>query len=138
MDNQPLFIYLFLLLSVTITVAGAYAHANRSIELFVFGDSYVDTENRNLTASSWKEPYGITHPGRPIGHYSDGQVFTEYIGITSKYRCGDVEKGEKKYNVCMDPKLAFFWDSVDPTQAGWDASFSELGSSIVNLFQTEL
>ena len=109
MDNQPLFIYLFLLLSVTITVAGisltiiypfvymkkcmlvlslivpfpitgAYAHANRSIELFVFGDSYVDTENRNLTASSWKEPYGITHPGRPIGHYSDGQVFTEYIG----------------------------------------------------------
>ena len=59
-------------------------------------------------------------------------------GITSEYRCGDVEKGEKKYNVCMDPKLAFFWDSVDPTQAGWDASFSELGSSIVNLFQTEL
>ena len=55
-------------------------------------------------------------------------------GITSEYRCGDVENKEKKYNVCMDPKLAFFWDSFHPTQAGWDAIVSELGSSIISLF----
>ncbi|KAJ9684870.1 hypothetical protein PVL29_017047 [Vitis rotundifolia] len=59
-------------------------------------------------------------------------------GITSEYRCGDVKNWEKKYNVCRVPKLAFFWDSFHPTQAGWDAIVSELGSSIVSLFQTEL
>ncbi|XP_034680712.1 GDSL esterase/lipase At5g03610-like [Vitis riparia] len=333
MDHQPLFIYLFLLLSVTISTAGAYVDADRSIKLFVFGGSYVDTGNRDSRARSWKEPYGITDPGRPAGHFSDGQVFTEYIasrmgiksptpyrfrkirpikygmnfayggtgvfdtlvaapnmteqidlfeqllqekiyttdnlkfstalvsasgmdyriylarrgslrgfpafiisvvnqlgldvqrihdlgvpqvavmgmqplgclpeftrgysyekcnatgnfaalyhnlllvkklkpeskfvvlnmynafmsamkkfenetetsksknplrpcctGITSEYRCGDVENKEKKYNVCIDPKLAFFWDWFRPTQAGWDAIVSELGSSIVSLF----
>ncbi|XP_059597882.1 GDSL esterase/lipase At5g03610 [Vitis vinifera] len=302
MDHQPLFIYLFLLLSVTISAAGAYVDPDRSIKLFVFGGSYVDTGNRDSTARSWKEPYGITDPGRPAGHFSDGQVFTEYIGvfdtwvaapnmteqiylfeqllqekiytrydlkfstalvsasgmdyriylarrgslrgfpafiisvvnqlgldlqrihdlgvpqvavmgmqplgclpeftrgysyekcnstgnfaalyhnlllvkklkpeskfvvldmynafmsamkkfenktetselknplrpcctgITSEYRCGDVENKEKKYNVCRVPKLAFFWDSFHPTQAGWDAIVSELGSSIISLF----
>eukprot|EP00261_Vitis_vinifera_P025843 XP_010658799.1 PREDICTED: GDSL esterase/lipase At5g03610 [Vitis vinifera] len=336
MDHQPLFICLFLLLSVIISAAGAYVDANRSIKLFVFGDSYVDTGNRDSTARSWKEPYGITYPRIPAGHFSDGQVFTEYIasrmgiksptpyrfrklrpikygmnfayggtgvfdtlvaapnitkqidlfeqlvqekiyttddlkfstalvsasgndygiylarggsleglpafivsvvnqlgsdlqrihdlgvprvaimgiqplgclpqftkeysyekcnstgnlvalfhnlllttmveelkpeskfvvllmydafisamkkfenetetsksknplrpcctGITSEYRCGDVKNGEKKYNVCRVPKLAFFWDSFHPTQAGWDAIVSELGSSIVSLF----
>ncbi|RVW91007.1 GDSL esterase/lipase [Vitis vinifera] len=81
MDHQPLFIYLFLLLSVIISAAGAYVDANRSIKLFVFGDSYVDTGNRDSTARSWKEPYGITYPRIPAGHFSDGQVFTEYIGV---------------------------------------------------------
>ncbi|XP_034705230.1 GDSL esterase/lipase At5g03610-like isoform X1 [Vitis riparia] len=343
MDNQPHFIYLFLLLSVIITAAGAYAHANSFTKLFVFGDSYVDTGNRNFTASSWNEPYGITYPGRPAGHFSDGHVFSEYIaswmgiksptpyrlreigsieygmnfayggtgifetlvaapnmtiqiglfeqlleeklyteddlkssialvsvsgndynayiarggslpglpafivsvvkqlgldlerihdlgvpkvvvmgiqplgclpqftkeysyekcnetgnlaslfhnlllttvveelklengesefvmldmydafmsamkkhenetgtselkntlrpccaGITSEDGCGDVENGEKKYNVCIDPKMAFFWDSFHPTQAGWHAIYSVLKSSIANLFQREL
>ncbi|RVW94217.1 GDSL esterase/lipase [Vitis vinifera] len=338
MDNQPHFIYLFLLLSVITTAAGAYAHANSFTKLFVFGDSYVDTGNRNFTASSWNEPYGITYPGRPAGHFSDGHVFSEYIGvfetlvaepnmtiqiglfeqlleeklyteddlkssialvsvsgndynayiarggsllglpafivsvvkqlgldlqrihdlgvpkvvvmgiqplgclpqftkeysyekcnetgnlaslfhnlllttvveelklengepefvmldmydafmsamkkhedetasssildqgsgpdisgqsavsgksgvrtsefkdtlrpccagITSEDSCGDVENGEKKYNVCIDPKMAFFWDSFHPTQAGWHAIYSVLKSSIANVFQTEL
>ena len=109
MDHQPLFIYLFLLLSVTISAAGisltiiypfvymkkcmivlslivpfpitgAYVDPDRSIKLFVFGGSYVDTGNRDSTARSWKEPYGITYPRIPAGHFSDGQVFTEYIG----------------------------------------------------------
>ncbi|KAJ9684868.1 hypothetical protein PVL29_017045 [Vitis rotundifolia] len=57
----------------------AYVDANRPIKLFVFGDSYVDTGNRNFTASSWKEPYGITYPGIPAGHFSDGHVFTDYM-----------------------------------------------------------
>ncbi|KAL6327808.1 hypothetical protein AAG906_025728 [Vitis piasezkii] len=59
-------------------------------------------------------------------------------GITSEDSCGDVENGEKKYNVCIDPKMAFFWDSFHPTQAGWHAIYSVLKCSIANLFQTEL
>ncbi|WKA01382.1 hypothetical protein VitviT2T_019664 [Vitis vinifera] len=66
-------------LIVPFPITGAYVDANRSIKLFVFGDSYVDTGNRDSTARSWKEPYGITYPRIPAGHFSDGQVFTEYI-----------------------------------------------------------
>ena len=67
-------------LIVPFPITGAYAHANSFTKLFVFGDSYVDTGNRNFTASSWNKPYGITYPGRPAGHFSDGHVFSEYIG----------------------------------------------------------
>ncbi|WKA01388.1 hypothetical protein VitviT2T_019670 [Vitis vinifera] len=66
-------------LIVPFPITGAYVDPDRSIKLFVFGGSYVDTGNRDSTARSWKEPYGITDPGRPAGHFSDGQVFTEYI-----------------------------------------------------------
>ncbi|KAB2052047.1 hypothetical protein ES319_A12G092900v1 [Gossypium barbadense] len=50
------------------------------LRLFVFGDSYVDTGNwRKSIGSSWKEPYGITFPGKPSGRFSDGRVLTDYI-----------------------------------------------------------
>ncbi|XP_061357069.1 GDSL esterase/lipase At5g03610-like [Gastrolobium bilobum] len=49
-------------------------------KLFVFGDSYVDTGNtRRDLPGSWKDPYGITFPGKPAGRFSDGRVFTDYI-----------------------------------------------------------
>lgn len=49
-------------------------------KLFVFGDSYVDTGNlRKADVSSWKEPYGITFPGKPTGRFSDGRVLTDYL-----------------------------------------------------------
>ncbi|CAI0410620.1 unnamed protein product, partial [Linum tenue] len=48
-------------------------------KLFVFGDSYADTGNSGKSASSWKEPYGITFPGKPAGRFSDGRIFTDYI-----------------------------------------------------------
>ncbi|GAV75292.1 Lipase_GDSL domain-containing protein, partial [Cephalotus follicularis] len=48
-------------------------------KLFVFGDSYVDTGNWGKFANSWKEPYGITFPGKPVGRFSDGRVLTDYI-----------------------------------------------------------
>ncbi|XP_022860441.1 GDSL esterase/lipase At5g03610-like [Olea europaea var. sylvestris] len=42
---------------------------------FVFEDSYADAGNLPCsTASFWKQPYGITFPGRPSGRYSDGCV----------------------------------------------------------------
>ncbi|KAG4913511.1 hypothetical protein JHK82_054096 [Glycine max] len=49
-------------------------------KLFVFGDSYADTGNIQRTVSnSWKDPYGITFPGKPAGRFSDGRVLTDYI-----------------------------------------------------------
>ncbi|XP_020205997.1 GDSL esterase/lipase At5g03610 [Cajanus cajan] len=48
--------------------------------LFVFGDSYVDTGNtRKDQPGSWKNPYGITFPGKPAGRFSDGRVLTDFI-----------------------------------------------------------
>ncbi|XP_019187159.1 PREDICTED: GDSL esterase/lipase At5g03610-like [Ipomoea nil] len=52
----------------------------RPTKLFVFGDSYSDTGNyRKLEAFSWKQPYGITFPGKPFGRFSDGRVLPDYI-----------------------------------------------------------
>jgi len=57
-------------------------HHHKGIsKLFVFGDSYADTGNiKRGLAKSWKNPYGITFPGKPAGRFSDGRVFTDYIG----------------------------------------------------------
>lgn len=55
---------------------------NRSKKLFIFGDSYVDTGNTQKSKpGSWKEPYGITFPGKPAGRFSDGRVLTDFIGM---------------------------------------------------------
>ncbi|KAJ4826358.1 hypothetical protein Tsubulata_036290 [Turnera subulata] len=54
-----------------------------SVKLFVFGDSYVDTGNWKKSSAPWKEPYGITFPGKPSGRFSDGRVLTDYIGSSS-------------------------------------------------------
>ncbi|KAJ6325585.1 hypothetical protein OIU76_012628 [Salix suchowensis] len=52
-----------------------------SPKLFVFGDSYVDTGNwpKNVSGT-WKEPFGLTFPGKPDGRASDGRVLTDHIG----------------------------------------------------------
>ncbi|KAK1429550.1 hypothetical protein QVD17_11761 [Tagetes erecta] len=57
-------------------VSGGY----RPLKLFAFGDSYADTGNNPKSlSSSWKNPYGVTFPGKPAGRYSDGRVLTDYI-----------------------------------------------------------
>ncbi|CAL0299383.1 unnamed protein product [Lupinus luteus] len=49
------------------------------------------------------------------------------VGVSGEYNCGSVvDNGEKKYKVCDEPKSAFYWDVVHPTQAGWKAVFNEL------------
>lgn len=53
----------------------------RPTKIFVFGDSYVDTGNiPKSVLGSWKEPYGLTFPGKPAGRFSDGRVLTDYLG----------------------------------------------------------
>ncbi|BAT85846.1 GDSL esterase/lipase [Vigna angularis] len=55
-------------------------HHHGPTKLFVFGDSYADTGNiQKAVSSSWKDPYGITFPGKPAGRFSDGRVLTDYI-----------------------------------------------------------
>lgn len=59
-------------------------------KLLVFGDSYVDTGNRdpnNATYTpigpvnqAWRPPYGRTRPGSPAGHFSDGDLLSEFLG----------------------------------------------------------
>ncbi|XP_018807740.1 GDSL esterase/lipase At5g03610-like isoform X1 [Juglans regia] len=55
------------------------ANFHRPPKLFVFGDSYADTGNRNSQSNSWNYPYGITFPGKPAGRFSDGRVLTDYV-----------------------------------------------------------
>uniref|UniRef100_A0A0A0KEW4 GDSL esterase/lipase n=1 Tax=Cucumis sativus TaxID=3659 RepID=A0A0A0KEW4_CUCSA len=51
------------------------------------------------------------------------------FGVSSEFECGSVdEQGNKKFVLCNDPKSAFFWDSVHPTQTGWAHAFSSFTS----------
>jgi hypothetical protein len=56
--------------------------SNSSLNLIVFGDSYVDTGNF-LISPSYKPPYGITFPGKPAGRFCHGRVLTDYVGNNS-------------------------------------------------------
>lgn len=56
------------------------------------------------------------------------------FGVSDAFSCGSVdEKGNKKFSLCEDPKSAFFWDSLHPTQQGWFAAFSALQFILKNL-----
>jgi len=48
------------------------------------------------------------------------------VGVSSNYSCGSVVNNVRKYRVCENPKSAFFWDLVHPTQAGWHAVYNKL------------
>ncbi|KAF5750496.1 GDSL esterase/lipase [Tripterygium wilfordii] len=78
----------------------------RPNKLFVFGDSYADTGNNPISASSsWKTPYGVTFPGKPSGRFSDGRVLTDYLarfmGVKSPipYRWRKVGYKQVKYGM---------------------------------------
>ncbi|CAN1357503.1 GDSL esterase/lipase At5g03610, partial [Linum perenne] len=57
------------------------------------------------------------------------------VGMSSGEGCGsvDVSTGGKRYTVCEDPKAAFFWDTVHPTQEGWRAVYFALKSNLLLL-----
>ncbi|KAM6584252.1 hypothetical protein CsatB_011254 [Cannabis sativa] len=39
------------------------------------------------------------------------------VGISKEYSCGSLdENGAKKYSVCKNPELSFFWDMIHPSQ----------------------
>ncbi|KAK7244929.1 hypothetical protein RIF29_39758 [Crotalaria pallida] len=82
--NQLLpFLSIFLILHLSgqkgFQVEGSQLN-DAATKMFVFGDSYADTGNiRKSLSSSWKDPYGITFPGKPTGRFSDGRVLTDFI-----------------------------------------------------------
>ena len=77
-----------------------------TVKLFVFGDSYVDTGNSNKSFDvSWKEPYGITFPGKPAGRFSDGRVLTDYLGtIFSIINSCTISSCFRIYNISISLK----------------------------------
>ncbi|KAI8032945.1 GDSL esterase/lipase [Camellia lanceoleosa] len=104
MAKQTCLIYFLLFLFLTISsaheIGGLYRHRHGNRKLFVFGDSYADTGNCPKSyAGSWKEPYGITFPGRPDGRFSDGRVLTDYIasflGMPSPLPYKGLKSGKK-------------------------------------------
>ncbi|KAK7268414.1 hypothetical protein RIF29_21112 [Crotalaria pallida] len=54
------------------------------------------------------------------------------------YNCGKVDdNGEKKYSLCENPELSFFWDNVHPSQNGWYSVFMQLQPSLGQLTYKE-
>ncbi|KAL8129998.1 hypothetical protein V2J09_019153 [Rumex salicifolius] len=52
-------------------------------------------------------------------------------GVSGRYGCGSRDEGNQtKYTVCAESRGAFFWDSVHPSQHGWQLVFFSLKSSL--------
>ncbi|XP_027367161.1 GDSL esterase/lipase At5g03610-like [Abrus precatorius] len=93
-SNNQLFLHLYLFLVFLLSGQKGLLGEAGPTKLFVFGDSYADTGNGDYLSCSWKEPYGITFPGKPAGRFSDGRILTDltaaYLGVPSPipYRLG--------------------------------------------------
>ncbi|XP_059307712.1 GDSL esterase/lipase At5g03610-like [Lycium ferocissimum] len=55
------------------------------------------------------------------------------MGTSNEYSCGDKKGTTKKYILCKNPELSFFWDIIHPSQQGWFAVFSALKPSLSSL-----
>ncbi|XP_028784857.1 GDSL esterase/lipase At5g03610-like [Neltuma alba] len=108
--HRPLSLLLPLLLLIVLSEhLGLEAEARNlqnPTKLFVFGDSYVDTGNVGRdVGSSWKQPYGVTFPGKPAGRFSDGRVLSDflakYLGVRSPlpYRMRNLMPQYVKYGM---------------------------------------
>ncbi|KAK9170440.1 hypothetical protein Syun_002580 [Stephania yunnanensis] len=57
------------------------------------------------------------------------------VGTSPEFSCGSVDfNGVKRYTVCENPELAFFWDGVHPTQQGWFSVYSVLQASLDQIY----
>ncbi|CAL0326749.1 unnamed protein product [Lupinus luteus] len=84
---------------------GKSKHAPK--KLFVFGDSYCDTGNiKKAIANSWKDPYGVTFPGKPVGRFSDGRVFTDYLDLKNSVALVSVAGNDYSYYLTTNGSLA--------------------------------
>ncbi|XP_034703268.1 GDSL esterase/lipase At5g03610-like isoform X2 [Vitis riparia] len=127
------FIFCFCLFICFKTIATA--HANGFTKLFVFGDSYVDTGNRNFSARSWNQPYGITLPGKPAGHYSNGRVFSDYIASWMGIRSPTPYRWRKMENTSLECGMNFAFGGTGV----FDTLVSAPNMTIqIDLFQRQL
>ncbi|TVU38322.1 hypothetical protein EJB05_11685 [Eragrostis curvula] len=49
--------------------------------------------------------------------------------------CGQMEDGKKQYMLCPKPDKHFYWDDMNPTQAGWKAVMEELEDPIKHFLE---
>lgn len=77
----------------------------------------------------------IKNKGNPkVGARSKTPLKPCCFGVSSQFSCGSVDKhGNKMYTLCKHPDLAFFWDTVHPTQKGWSEAFRFLRSNLKHL-----
>ncbi|KAK3127457.1 hypothetical protein QOZ80_7AG0573590 [Eleusine coracana subsp. coracana] len=50
--------------------------------------------------------------------------------------CGQMENGKAVYTKCSKPDKHFYWDDMNPTQAGWKAVMKELENPIKRFLET--
>ncbi|GLJ25820.1 hypothetical protein SUGI_0494430 [Cryptomeria japonica] len=73
-----------LFLIIVLSLFAGRGNAEKAGALFVFGDSYADTGNKDPYNQSinhpWRRPYGLTWPGYPAGRFSSGKIQTDFWG----------------------------------------------------------
>ncbi|ERN13089.1 GDSL esterase/lipase At5g03610 [Amborella trichopoda] len=90
-------------------------HREKRRVLFVFGDSYADTGNfRKSVSPSWKQPYGITFPGKPAGRFSDGRVLTDFLA---------------KFLGVRSP-IPYTWRKINPSLQRYGVNFAIGGTGV--------
>ncbi|KAF9674981.1 hypothetical protein SADUNF_Sadunf10G0184200 [Salix dunnii] len=122
MEGKGVFQVVLLLFSIA-AISAAQKCPKGSPKLFVFGDSYVDTGNwpKNVSGT-WKEPFGLTFPGKPDGRASDGRVLTDHIasflGIESPTPY-QLMKDDASKNTQQGLNFAYGGSGVFPTTWTW-------------------
>ncbi|KAG9439712.1 hypothetical protein H6P81_019877 [Aristolochia fimbriata] len=111
-----LYLLIFQNFAFGVLEVSAQNHKHGFQKLFVFGDSYADTGNGEKdSVPSWKEPYGVTFPGKPAGRWSDGRVMTDlfasFLGLQS-------------------PVPYDQWRDVDPEQLAKGMNFAYGGTGV--------
>lgn len=93
---------------------------DRNGSVFVFIDLYKGFYSAFKTPKNFPGSLKLENPLKPC-----------CMGMSSGNSCGSVdENGEKKYTVCENAGMAFFWDMVHPSQNGWHAVYSAISSSL--------
>lgn len=135
MEKESHFFIVCFCLFICFKTIATEAHAHGFTKLFVFGDSYVDTGNRNFSARSWNQPYGITLPGKPAGHYSNGRVFSDYIASWMGIRSPTPYRWRKMENTSLEYGMNFAFGGTGV----FDTLVSAPNMTIqIDLFQRQL
>ncbi|KAL6327812.1 hypothetical protein AAG906_025749 [Vitis piasezkii] len=135
MEKESHFFIVCFCLFICFKTIATEAHAHGFTKLFVFGDSYVDAGNRNFSARAWNQPYGITLPGKPAGHYSNGRVFSDYIASWMGIRSPTPYRWRKMENTSLEYGMNFAFGGTGV----FDTLVSAPNMTIqIDLFQRQL
>ncbi|XP_008232020.2 PREDICTED: GDSL esterase/lipase At5g03610-like [Prunus mume] len=92
--------------------------------------AFVDLDLYNAFISAVKPPKH--HQGYSTFHINTLKPCC--VGVSNEYSCGSVDQtGAKKYIVCDNPDVSFFWDTVHPSQNGWHEVYAAIKPSLHQL-----